>query len=390
MHDEEMSFAAMVGHRMDWLKAVALPLWADIGVDPAGGFFEQIDQHGHPVTHLPRRARVVARQTYVFATAVERGWGDYEFLVDHGAAALFDRCLRADGIALSTYAPDGTPLKETFDGYDQAFVLFALATIARTRPDLRERATAAGERLLAAMKAAFSHPMIGFEEGIPPRTPLLQNPHMHLLEACLQFDAVPEIGPVWRAQAASLVELAYTRLSDRDTGAIHEFFDSAWQPIMDAGGGTIEPGHQFEWAWLLWQWHDRVCDPDAAALAARLHAIGTDHGRTSSGHVIDLLDATLAPRERTSRLWPQTERLKACLAAVKQTGAQGDEGIHGAQEALVSLDPYLKAPVAGLWYDRLTENGDAVEVPAPASSLYHIVCALDYAERFVQHNKQKS
>ncbi|WP_433911490.1 AGE family epimerase/isomerase [Sphingomonas yabuuchiae] len=372
---------------MKWLKAVALPLWADVGVDPAGGFYEQIDQQGRPVTELPRRARVVARQTYVFATATERGWGAYMPLVDHGAAALFDHCLRADGMALSTYAPGGAPLKETFDSYDQAFVLFALATIARTRSDLRERAVAAGERLLASMQAHFSHPNIGFEEAMPPRTPLLQNPHMHLLEACIQFDSVPEVGPSWRTQAASLVELARSKLSDRKTGAIHEYFDAAWEPIVDTGGGAIEPGHQFEWAWLLWQWHDRVGDSDAAALAARLHAIGTDHGRAPDGQVIDLLDVTLSPRERTLRLWPQTERLKACLAAVEQTEVQGVQGLCGAEEALRSLEPYFATSVPGLWYDRLDENNEAIKSPAPASSLYHIVCALDYTERFAQNSK---
>jgi len=390
MPDGETSFVSAVRYRLNWLKTTALPLWADVGVDPEGGFFEQIDQQGSPVKGLPRRARVVARQTYVFATAAERGWGDYGFLADHGAAALFDHCLRTDGMTLSTYAPSGVPLNETFDGYDQAFVLFALATIARTRPNLRDRAVAAGERLLTAMQARFSHPIIGFEEAIPPRTPLLQNPHMHLLEACLQFDLVPGVGSIWRAQAASLVQLAQTKLSDGNSGAIHEYFDAAWQPMLDAGGGAIEPGHQFEWAWLLWQWHDRVADENAASLAACLHAIGTDHGRSPDGQVIDLLDAGLALREKTCRLWPQTERLKACLAAVEQTGAQGIHGIEGAQEALSGLEPYLATSVPGLWYDRLTENGDPIKMPSPASSLYHIVCALDYTERFVQHSKQKS
>lgn len=390
MHDGGRAFTKALDSRMDWLKAVALPLWADAGVDPAGGFFEQLDQHGRPVTNLPRRARVVARQTYVFATAVERGWGAYGPLIDHGAAALFDHCLRIDGLALSTYAPDGTPLNETFDGYDQAFVLFALATIARVRDDLRDRASAVGERLLARMQADFAHPVIGFEEAVPPRTPLLQNPHMHLLEACLAFDAVPGAAPAWRAQAASLVELARTRLSDRETGAIHEYFDADWQPVVGVDGGAIEPGHQFEWAWLLWQWHDRVGDAEAAALAGRLHSIGTDHGRTSAGQVIDLLDAKLVPRGTTLRLWPQTERLKACLAAVEQVDASGAEGIEGAGEALTCFSPYFETPVAGLWYDRLASDGAPQNAPAPASSLYHIVCALDYAERFVQRPKQKS
>lgn len=388
MVNEKAAFDAALKHRIGWLISDALPLWADAGVDPSGGFFEQVDQAGRPVTHLPRRARVVARQTYVFATAVERGWGTYTSLVDHGAVALFECCLRSDGLALSTYAADGTPLNEQFDGYDQAFVLFALATLARTRPDLRDRASTAGERLLKQMQAQFSHPQAGFQEAMPPRAPLLQNPHMHLLEACLAFDAVPGAAPLWRTQAGALVALAMRHLSHPATGAIHEYFDLDWQAIIDADGGAVEPGHQFEWAWLLWQWHDRVGDSKAAALAKRLHAIGTEHGRAADGQVIDVLDATLVPRARTLRLWPQTERLKACLAAVEQNAEEGVHGIAGAREALDSLSPYFDTPIAGLWYDRLGDDGVVHDAPAPASSLYHIVCALDYAQRFAERQGQ--
>jgi mannose-6-phosphate isomerase len=383
MSDVEKGLRALFERRMAWLTQSALPLWAQAGVDPRGGFFERIDQHGRPVPDLPRRARVVARQTYVFATATEHGWGDYSALIEHGAAALFGRCLRDDGLALSTYAPDGTALDCEFDGYDQAFVLFALATIARTRPDRRKEASAAGIRLLSAMQADFRHPAIGFEEAVPRRTPLLQNPHMHLLEACLAFDAVPGAAPIWRAQAGELVELAATRLIDANTGAIHEYFDGDWRPVIDERGGVVEPGHQFEWAWLLWQWSDRVGDPRAAAMAARLYSIGHDHGCAPSGQVLDVLNAELLPRRRTSRLWPQTERLKACLTATRHS--ERAAALEGAAKALVSLDPYFATPVAGLWYDRLDATGAAVDDAAPASSLYHVVCALDYAQRQLRH-----
>lgn len=381
MPSAEARFRAALDARLAWLKQVALPLWAERGVDSAGGFHERIAQDGCPVIDLPRRARVVARQTYVFLVATERGWGDYRAMATHGAAALFDRCLLETGLALSTYAPDGQPLRRDYDAYDQAFVLFALATLARTRPDLRERASAAGERLLAGMQRDYCHPELGFEEAVPRRLPLLQNPHMHLLEACLAFDDVPGASPVWREQARALVSLATSRLSDVDTGAIHEHFDADWRPIVD-DGGAIEPGHQFEWAWLLWLWQDRSGDAGAATLAARLYRIGNDHGCNAAGHAIDLLDRHLAPRAVSTRLWPQTERLKACVAAATRAdGAARTAALAAATQALESLHPYLDTPLPGLWFDRLTAAGAPIQDAAPASSLYHIVCALDYAER---------
>lgn len=373
---------AALDRRIAWLRTIALPFWARVGVDPCGGFYERIDQQGRPQADLPRRARVVARQTYVFATATERGWGDYSALVEHGADALFKQCLMKDGLALSTYAPSGTPLNCAFDAYDQAFVLFALAAVSRMNYGRRSDALAAGERLLKAMQARFRHPEIGFEESVPRRLPLLQNPHMHLLEACLAFDSAPDASPIWRAQAEELVRLATTRLTDRRSGAVHEYFDGNWRPVIDAGGGIIEPGHQFEWAWLLWQWHDRVGDRDAAVTASRLFKLATSHGLAQSKHVIDALSAKLAPRTLSLRLWPQTEWLKACLAAAqKALGVEAQMAIEGAAEALTCLDPYLATRIPGLWNDRLDAAGRPIEDAAPASSLYHIVCAVEYAER---------
>lgn len=384
MHDHaEGRFRTALDRQLTWLKRDSLPRWANGGVDPRGGFFERIDQQGHPVLDLPRRARVVARQTYVFALATERGWGEYAALALHGVSEIIGRCLLDTGLSLSTYSRDGRPLGCEFDAYDQAFVLFALATIGRIQPEWRKEACVAGERLLIAMRDRFRHPVIGFEEAVPRRTPLLQNPHMHLLEACLAFDEVPGAPSIWRKQAHELIDLVKTRLADRTTGAIHEFFDGDWCPIIDEQGGWIEPGHQFEWAWLLWQWHDRVDDMKADAMAHRLFQIGTDHGIAVSGHVIDAIDVGHSPRARTLRLWPQTERLKACVAVAKRThGAARSTALAGAAEAIDSLGPFLATPVAGLWYDRLTEGGEVVKDAAPASSLYHIVCALDYAERY--------
>lgn len=379
----ETVFENVLSHRLEWLRRDALPLWAQTGVDPKGGFYEQVDQAGRPVSALPRRARVVARQTYVFATAVERGWGDYQHLVEHGAQAIFQSCLLESGLSLSTYDPDGAPLSCDFDGYDQAFILLALASIARVLPHRRQEAIDAGQALLRRMQDEFRHPEIGFEEGRPRRTPLLQNPHMHLLEACLAFDQVAGTSSIWRDQARVLVALAITKLSDRSTAAIHEYFDGNWYPVIDPQGGWIEPGHQFEWAWLLWRWHDLTDDNRAASLAGRLYKIGADFGIGASGQVIDALNAALIPRAQTYRLWPQTERLKACLAAAARLECDDRfVALAGATESLCCLDSYLSTPVSGLWYDRLDGKGGIVDAPSPASSLYHLVCALDFAEQF--------
>ena len=85
---------------------------------------------------------------------------------------------------------------------------------------------------------------------------------------------------------------------------------------------------------------------------------------------IDGLDDRLQPLERTARLWPQTERIKAALFL------GGSDRAAQVAAACAGLQRYTEVTPAGLWRDRLRPAGGFVEEPAPASSFYHIVCAL--------------
>ena len=70
-----MSFDAAARNRVhDWLFGQALPLWATAGIDDQDRFFEKLDFNGRPVTGVPRRTRVQARQIYVFCEATALGW----------------------------------------------------------------------------------------------------------------------------------------------------------------------------------------------------------------------------------------------------------------------------------------------------------------------------
>src|SRR5690606_32277974 len=81
-----------------WLFEAALPLWWDIGFDHAAQcFHEKLDSQGRPVPS-PRRVRVQARQTFVYAAAGKLGWsGPWREATSAGAAVLLERGLRTDG-----------------------------------------------------------------------------------------------------------------------------------------------------------------------------------------------------------------------------------------------------------------------------------------------------
>lgn len=375
------AFMAAYEDMLGWLLNAALPRWAsDDGVDRVqGGFFEKIAQDGRSMDG-PRRTRVVARQIFSFLAAQRMGWGgDIDPIVEHGLEAFYTRCLAADGLVVSVYRPGEGVEDSRFDFYDHAFALFALGQVA-TLPQHRTRALSVAHAMLAAMRASFAHPARGFAEDAAHRLMLRANPHMHMLEACLALAAVEGAGPEWRTCADEIVLLALDRLICPESGALREFFDFRWQAVSDDAGQLIEPGHQFEWAWLLRCWNAGVGDARVEQAASAMIELAERQGIDRSGRLaVDALDTALNVKDASFRLWPQTERLKAAVQAAEFAGDEAARGLayHRATLALSGMQMFLNTNVAGLWHDRLKPNTTPRDEPAPASTLYHIVCALE-------------
>lgn len=137
-------------------------------------------------------------------------------------------------------------------------------------------------------------------------------------------------------------------------------------------GRIIEPGHQFEWAWLLLR-----CEPLHSAplrdKALRLLSIGERYGVRHGVAINRLLD-DFTVVDPNARFWPQTERLKAALLAATLTGEPHYWSI--AHSAAMSFFPYLQTAVPGLWLDMQQPDGAFSDSPAPASTLYHLAGAV--------------
>lgn len=377
--------AAEAAHLRSWMFDQALPFWSRIGVDEeAGGFFERLTPAG-AVIDDPRRARLVARQIYVFAAAERLGWqGPARALVRHGLCALERHHLRAEGLVIPSVDRDGAVVRDAFDLYDHAFVLFGLASaaeIGEAPQHLADRAVA----LRAAMRVDYGHPVAGFEESRPPSAPLKANPHMHLLEACLAWETLAP-GRGWEALADEIATLCLSRLIDAETGAVREYFDREWRAIPSGDHAVVEPGHQFEWGWLLLRWSARRGTKNAAEAAYRLIAGAEAHGIDAvSGLAVNELTLSLAVRDDRARLWPQTERVKA-HALLAERAAPGSDPQRAAQhltaEAVAGLRRFLAHPVAGSWWEHIGPDGAPALEPARASSLYHIMGALEAVTPF--------
>jgi mannose-1-phosphate guanylyltransferase/mannose-6-phosphate isomerase len=346
-----------------WLDTSALPLWWSIGADHVrGGFRDSIHLNGQPGSG-PRRARVQARQAHVYATAGRMGWaGPWRTAMNHGLAWFDSNYRRPDGLYRTLVAEDGAVLDGSAKLYDQAFALLAMASAHAADPDhaaMRRQA----EVTLAAIHAQLGHAQGGFRED--HAQPFQSNPHMHLFEAALAWIEAGG-GAVWEDLAQEIAGLATTRFIDAEGGFLREFFAADWTPAEGLAGRLVEPGHQFEWAWLLARRADATGDETLAHTARRLFERG-ERGVSGEGVTLDGMLDDLTVHQPGARLWPQTERIKATLRFDPARAP-------GATRALLR---YLDVSTPGLWRDKLNANGSFVDEPAPGSSLYHIIGAIE-------------
>lgn len=369
--DSRAALARMHARLVEWLADAAYPRWATQGVDPQnGGFVETIGQGGRCLAH-DRRARVQARQVYAFAQAPRFGWrGDVHGIVRRGIEYFIASYRRADGLFRTLADARGAPLDERALLYDQAFALLGYAAAAAAL-DARAEFEPRALRLRSLIKSRLGSSGGAFLSSETADGIRESNPHMHLLEACLAW---AEIGhdAGWAAWIQDLVSLALSRFIRRPSGALGESFLPSWRPGPGLAGRIIEPGHQFEWAWLLLRSEARHAGPLRQA-ALRLIAIGEQAGVRNQVVVNALLD-DLTIHDANARLWSQTERLKAVLLAARLTGEVHYWSM--ARAAAASLFPYLDTPTAGLWFDTQLPSGQMLDSPAPASTFYHLVGAI--------------
>ena len=348
-----------------WLFDDALPLWSTAGRNPRGGWFDRLDDEGRPVAG-PMRMRVQARQVFVFAEAGRLGWtGPWREMVDHGLAFLTERATREDGVAAHSFAAeDGAVLEPGPELYDQSFTLLAYAAAFGATGD--RRAKAAGIRLYDALQGQ-AHPEGGYREFDSPL--LKSNPQMHMFEAALAWmDADDD--PRWTALARSLATLCAHRLYDPASDALHEIFNDDWRRAPSPAGDVTEPGHHFEWAWLLAERELGSPVDLPGRLCARAERFGVDASR---GVAVNAMDPWGTVLDGDARLWPQAERLKAALMMRAHDHNLWTVRACAAHDAMFA---YIDAAPRGLWRDVILTDGAVRPESAPASSLYHITCAV--------------
>ena len=372
-----------IGELSQFARNTLLSLCRDRFHDPVhGGFHERLDAGLMPVATGRKRLMVQARQLYVLSHAALLGDRSGEAAADQGYSFLlrvYRDSVRGGWYFAST--PEGEVLDGTKDLYGHAFLLFALAWLHRAFSAPGAMALAADT--MDALRTRLALPHSGFhataaQDWTPTPGPLLQNPHMHLFEAVLALhDASGDRR--WMDEADALARLFRDRLFHRPTGNLREVFGAGWVTHPERGM-IVEPGHQFEWVWLLDKYRRQGGLIDISTEIETLFSFARNHGFDEEhGGIHDQVGPDGTPLLRTRRIWPVAEALKAYVAMTEAGLALPPEADRLADHLLRSFVPDDRVG----WHETLTREGVPTMTDLPGSTPYHVFLAAIEAERLI-------
>jgi mannose/cellobiose epimerase-like protein (N-acyl-D-glucosamine 2-epimerase family) len=357
----------------EWLFDRVLPFWSRHGIDRTfGGFVEELRLDASNANVDVKRTRVTARQIYVFSHAALLGVPGAGDLARHGFDFLTTKAWLGQSAGWARRLDrSGAVVDETPDLYDLAFVLFALGWYYRATRD--SDAVVWADRTVAFIDAHMRHPAGGFvhEKGAGP--PLQQNPHMHLLEAALaNIEATG--GTRYQALAVEVAELFSQRLYDAKSRTLVEHYDGNWRRLADPAAQVVEPGHHYEWAWILANYQRLTGHRMEGAIRGLIEFAEEFGVDPATGSVVNAIGVDGTVFDPGFRVWPNAERLQAAVAGFEVFGTDPRPVFADTIRVLFRL--FVDQAPCGTWFDRSDVNGRPTVDKIPASTLYHVMIAV--------------
>ena len=243
------SLSALFAEVQQHFMRVVVPLWQGPGWNAQMALpFEAVDAQHQPLPPQRYRAMACARQLFLFSSLI-----GHSAVPEAGerAAALFRSLQRhfhdaEHGGWFYSIDPQGAPLDRRKDLYTHAFIVFACAHYwGKVREPLVESVLNAALTVIAERFADGDglYESVLAEDWSSLDAGPLQNPLMHLAEAFLATLEVREDADTLEALDA-LAQGMQRRFVDVELGVMLE------KPL-DAVDNWSEPGHQFEWFYLL-------------------------------------------------------------------------------------------------------------------------------------------
>ena len=349
-----------------------LPFLSEHGWDKKyGGLFETLDSQGKNGPEDFRRVMVHGRQLFVFSRwSGLTGDKTFERMANNIFAYLITNFWDVDHEGwYSRVTVDGKPLDLTKDLYAHAFVLFGLVHYAEyigkrdAEPWIRKTIRVLQEHFLRS-DGSYKEKMnrCFLDKTVNQRS---QNPHMHLLEAALALSKCYE-GNQYSSLVKSLLTLFCETFLDKKKLIIREYLNRNFNPNKEIGH-IIEPGHHYEWAWLL-NWTAETLDqPELKGLGARILSQSLEFGwDTEFEGVFDQINAKdVTILKSSKRLWPVLELIKALCVYPSELNF-----IYLRNCLETVLEHYLKE--TGTWVEHYTQNWQVLSDKMPVSSAYHL------------------
>ena len=359
-----------------YLREGLLPLWRGWGWNGDLGCHERLAKDDRRSLQDFHRLMNLSRQIFVFSSAFD-AWRNPTDA--RHAKTLFNSLTRhfrdtEHGGWYFSIALDGSPKDKRKDLYGHAFLLFALAHFGRVFKSQQAFILARETDDVLQKHLKLDTGWYAYEASedwqIPDRA-LRQNPHMHLLEAYLAL-AAHDQDDRWTQRLNELSQLTEEKLLDRDLCLIREYFDDAAAPCPE-NGAQVEPGHQFEWSWLIEELAAAV--PVSDVLTSRRNDMfrwAEKYGLDSEhGGIFDQLTLNGEIQQDSKRLWPVTEYLKALASQPDLAPVQRQERL--AETLGFLMEHYLNYD--GSWQEYLNRDLTTACDYLPASSLYHLMMA---------------
>ncbi|MFM0354491.1 AGE family epimerase/isomerase [Paraburkholderia nemoris] len=360
----------LIGSAMRHYVTTVLPMWRSSGFNPDLELpFEAVSSVDcQPLPALRYRAMACARQLFVFSRAGE---------LDH-AAKLFESLLRnfrdkTRGGWYFSIGPDCTPLDTTKDLYTHAFVVFACSEyllrsgVGEAEQVVRETTSLIEDRFSADVGGGLLNGALDRDFNrvlMPP----VQNPIMHLAEAYLAASAA--IGDASFEELLQRIgRVVENTFLDRSTGCILEL-------PRDSAGNRIEPGHQFEWFYLVrsgsFDWAGEQLDESISRAFGFAQRNGID---PATNGVCAALNLDGSVQDHTQRIWAQTEYLRALAMNV-----DSDSNRMLAEQIFHFSSRFLSEKG---WNECLSPNGQIVRSDMPSTTPYHLCTAYSELQRIV-------
>jgi len=359
-----------------------IPKWNSHFIDNQyGGYHERLTNDFTPIDMKEKRLHGQCRQIYTYSHGFIEGADKSIIDSTHKSIDFLINKYKTDieGGWTSSISNDGKEQNNKYDLYRYAFTILAFIFYYKATKDNEALKHAHNTICFIDENFRFKNGK-GFHEELdinlkPQKKIRRQNPHMHLLEACL-FAYEETNQSIYLKISKEIIEIFKEYFYDNQNNCLIEFFEDDLTKHNEQGN-LIETGHHFEWAWLLNKYtHTSNLNNDRyiTQLYDFASKYGVDHNNNSIYNLIDSNGNTI---DKSKRIWHITEFIKS--------SSNTDDNLN---KALNTLNTHIHPN--GSWVEILNNDMTPQTNFLPSTTPYHITMGILESYNISKLNNKKA